>query len=151
MRLFYKRKPKPTITQLMTDFFGDDQLWREKEDDLEPLVELIRLIRPTKKKNLEKVDLQTIISFLKENDSCREQFSIYLKAILKDRKFNKILSDAAILQDVDFIFEVKKRVFAKFLPYQPQKNTLEFILNQVFYLAHDGDWLKKLQVDQLSE
>ena len=151
MRLFFKRKQKPTVAQLMNDFFGENQSWREKEDDLEPLVELIRLIRPTKKKHLEKVDLQGVISFLKENDSCREQFSIYLKAIVKDRKFNKILSDAAILQDVDFIFEVKKRIFAKFLPYQPQKDTLEYILNQVFYLANDGVWLRKIQIEQLSE
>jgi site-specific recombinase len=151
MKLFFKAKHKPTIAGLITDFFGESQSWREKEEVLEPLVELVRLIRPLKNKNLETVDLQEIISFLKENDSCREQFSIYLKAILKDRKFNKILTDAAILQDVDFIFEVKKRIFAKFLPYQPQKDTLEYILNQVFYLANDGVWLRKIKLEQLGE
>lgn len=151
MKSFFRTKQKPTIAGLIIYFFGESQSWREKEDDLEPLVELIRLIRPLKNKELETVDLQEIISFLKENDSCRKQFSIYLKEILKGRKFNKILSDAAILQDVDFIFEVKKRIFAKILPYQPQKDTLEYILNQVFYLANDGVWLKKIQLDQLGE
>lgn len=151
MKSFFKAKHKPTIAELITDFFGENKSWREKEDDLEPLIELVRLIRPLKNKNLEKVDLQEIISFLKENNSCNKQFSIYLKEILKGRKFNKILSDAAILQDVDFIFEVKKRIFAKFLPYQPQKDTLEYILNQVFYLANDGVWLKTIEMDQLGE
>jgi site-specific recombinase len=151
MKLFFKAKHKQTIVGLLTEFFGESQSWREKEDDLEPLVELIRLIRPLKNKNVETIYLKEIISFFKENDSSREQFSIYLKGILKDIKFNKILSDAAILQDVDFIFEVKKRIFAKFLPYQPQKNTLEYILNQVFYLANDGVWLKKVQLDHLAE
>lgn len=151
MKLFFKAKHKQTIAGLLTEFFGESQSWREKEDDLEPLVELIRLIRPLKNKNVETIYLKEIISFFKENDSSREQFSIYLKGILKDIKFNKILSDAAILQDVDFIFEVKKRIFAKFLPYQPQKNTLEYILNQVFYLANDGVWLKKVQLDHLAE
>lgn len=151
MKSFFEAKYKPTIAGLITDFFGESQSWREKEDDLEPLIELIRLIRPLKNKALETVDLQEIISFLKENDSCRKRFSLYLKEILKGRKFNKILSDAAILQDVDFIFEVKKRIFAKILPYQPQKDTLEYILNQVFYLANDGVWLKKIQLEQLGE
>lgn len=151
MKSFFEAKYKPTIAGLITDFFGESQSWREEEDDLEPLIELIRLIRPLKNKELETVDLQEIISFLKENDSCRKRFSIYLKEILKGRKFNKILSDAAILQDVDFIFEVKKRIFAKLLPYQPQKDTLEYILNQVFYLANDGVWLGKIQIDQLGE
>ena len=151
MNVFFKATSKPTIAGLLTEFFGEAQSWRETNDNLEPLVELIRLIRPLKIKNIKTVDLQEIIVFLKENYSCRKQFSIYLKEILKDKKFNKILADAAILQDVDFIFEVKKRIFAKFLPYQPQKDTLEYILNQVFYLANDVIWINRIPLSQLGE
>lgn len=151
MKVFFKAKPKATIAGLLTEFFGEAQSWRDTNDSLEPLIELIRLIRPLKVKKGQKVDLQEIISFLKENYACRKQFSIYLKEILKDRKFNKILSDAAILQDVDFIFEVKKRIFAKFLPYQPQIDTLEYVLNQVFYLANDGIWINQIPLKQLGE
>ena len=151
MKSLFKAKPKKTPVELITKFFDESQSWREKEDDLEPLVELIRLIRPLKIKNLEMVDLQEIISFFEENYLLREQFSIYIKEILNDKKFNKILSDAAILQDVDFIFEVKKRISAKFLPYQPQKETLEYILNQVFYRADDAIWINKIPSHQLEE
>lgn len=149
--LIFKSKSKLTPVTLLIKFFGASQSWRETEDNLEPLIELIRLFRPLKIKNLETFDLQEIITFLNENDSCREQFSIYLKEILRDKKFNKILSDAAILQDVDFVFEVKKRLIAKFLPYQPQKDTLEYILNQVFYLSNDTIWINKIPLSQLEE
>ncbi|WP_233584044.1 site-specific recombinase [Flavobacterium sp. GSP6] len=148
---FFKRKHKPTPVGVLTEFFGEAESWRDTEDNLEPLVELIRLIRPLQTKKLATVDLQDIITFLKENYSCRKQLSLYLKEILKDIKFNKILTDAAILQDVDFLFEVKKRIFAKILPYQPQKDTLEYIFNQVFYLANDGIWVNKIPVEQLEE
>ncbi|MES2573439.1 MAG: recombinase [Bacteroidota bacterium] len=151
MKSLFKVKKKPTLSGLITELFGENQSWREKEDNLEPLIELIRFIRPLKIKNLETVDLQEIISFLQENNSYRIQISIYLKEILKDRKFNKILTDAAILQDVDFIFEVKKRILAKLLPYQPQKDTLEYILNQVFHLANDGVWIDKIPLHQLEQ
>ena len=151
MKSFFKTKPKSTPAGLLNEFFGEAQSWREANDSLEPLVAIIRLIRPLKIKKVETVDLQEIILFLKENYSCRKQLSIYLKEILKDRKFNKILSDAAIMQDVDFIFEVKKRVFAKFLPYQPQIDTLEYVLNQVFYLATDTIWINKIPFSQLQE
>ena len=151
MKLFYKSKPKVTGADVLTEFFGDSQSWKEIDDSLEPLIEIIRFIRPDDLKKGEPVDLSEIISFLKENHSIRQQLAIYLKEILKGRKFNKILSDAAILQDVDFLFEVKKRIFAKFLPYQPQKNTLEFVFNQVFYLADDGIWLSRIPLAQLSE
>ena len=151
MKSFFKVKSKTTAKGLLTEFFGEAQSWRDTNDNLEPLIELIRLVRPTDIKRGEKVDLQPIIAFLKENFSCRKQLSIYLKEIFKDRKFNKILSDAAIMQDVDFIFEVKKRIFAKFLPYQPQKDTLEYVLNQVFYLANDGIWIDTIPLEQLEE
>ena len=151
MKSFFKSKPKVTPQGLLTEFFGEAESWRDTNDNLEPLVELIRLIRPTDIKNSEKIDLSEIIAFLKENYSCRKQLSIYLKDIFKGRKFNKILSDAAIMQDVDFIFEVKKRIFAKFLPYQPQKDTLEYVLNQVFFLANDGIWIDKIPIEQLEE
>lgn len=151
MRHFFKRKQRLKTTELISSYFDEQQSWRSKGDDLEPLIELIRSIRPLEIKKLEVVNLEEVVSFLKEKQAVCNQFSIYVKELLKDKKFNKILSDAAILQDADFIFEVKKRLFAKILPNQPQKNTLEFILNQVFYLANDSVWIEKIPMDQLEE
>ncbi|MCG9793473.1 site-specific recombinase [Flavobacterium algicola] len=151
MRTSLKAKREAQIIALLNESFGENESWRNLEDNLEPLVELIRLVRPSQPKKVLTVDLRDIISFLKANDYCRQQFSIYIKAILKDRKFNKILADAGILQDVDFIFEVKKRLIAKVLPNQPQKHTLEFVLNQVFYLSNDFIWVDKIPTEQLEE
>ncbi|MEO8252802.1 MAG: recombinase [Flavobacterium sp.] len=148
---FFKVKNKPSTKELLTDFFEKSQSWRDEKENLEPLVDLIQLIRPLKVKKIESVDLQPLLSFLKENQTRRHDLSIYLKEILKNRKFNKIFADAAILRDVDFIFEVKKRILAKFLPYQPQKETLEYVLNQVFYLANDSVWVGKIPLNQLEE
>ncbi|GEL10193.1 Site-specific recombinase [Flavobacterium glycines] len=150
MRLI-KAKIKPTFVQRLTCFFEESSTWREEKNNLEPLIELIQLIRPIKTKGLKEVNLFELIAFLKDNPSNRKELSVYLKEILSNRKFNKIFSDAAILQDVDFIFEVKKRILAKILPYQPQKDTLEYVLNQVFYLATDSVWIAKIPMDQLEE
>lgn len=151
MKLFSKSKPKLTPVEFIAHFCNENASWQNEEDDLEFLVELIRLIRPLRIKKTETVDLEEIITFLKSHDSCRQQLSAYIKGTLKDKKFNKILSDAAILQDVDFIFEVKKRFFSKFLPYQSQKDTLEYVLNQVFYLDSDTVWISKIPSHQLKE
>lgn len=152
MKSIFKAKYKPTIEQILTKYFDENQSWRENEEDnLEPLINLVQFFRPLKPNKVKSIDLQEIITFLKENKPFREQFSIYLKECLKDRKFNKILADAAILQETDFIFEVKKRIVAQFLPYQPQKNTLEYVLNQVFHLANDRIWIDKIPLEQLEE
>ena len=72
------------------------------------------------------------------------QFSIYLKGLLFEKKISRILSDAAILQDVDFLFEVKKRIYARILPYQHEPDTLEFVLNQVFFKSSDPIWISRI-------
>ena len=66
MKSLFKVKPKVTPQGLLTEFFGEAQSWRDTNDNLEPLVEIIRLIRPADIKNSEKVDLQEIIDFLNE-------------------------------------------------------------------------------------
>ena len=73
MKSFFKVKPKATPQGLLTEFFGAAQSWRDTNDNLEPLIELIRLVRPVDIKNGEKVDLKLIIAFLKENYSCRKK------------------------------------------------------------------------------
>lgn len=148
---FFKSKVKATITDFIAQNFNEKKEWREKEDELELFVALIDFIRPLKPKKVVSVDLSALLLFLKENRNYTQNLALYIKEILAQKKFNKILSDAAILQDVDFIFEVKKRIFAKILPNQPQKNTVEYVLNQVFYKATDIVWVKKIPFEELEE
>jgi site-specific recombinase len=70
---------------------------------------------------------------------------------LQNRKFSRLLSDVGILQNTDFIYEVRKRLFAKILPFQPQKDTLEFVLNQVFYKSSDAIWITKIPLVELNQ
>ncbi len=45
--------------------------------------------------------------------------------------------------------KLKKRIIAKFLPFQPQSDTLEFVLNQVFYRSSDTIWINKIPLKEL--
>lgn len=121
----------------------------KQDDDLEVLVDIVRLIRPSDPKLVHEVDLSILIDFLNANPDCTSGLISYLKRILSGKKFNKFLADAAILQDVDFIFEIRKRLFAKMLPNQPEKDRLEYVLNQVFYRATDTIWIKRIPYRQL--
>ena len=146
---FFKTKSKSTLIEFIITHFNEQQSWRKKEDSLEILVDLVRYVRPKNALKSKEVNLEDFIQFLNENTNYCQELSIYIKELLRDKKFNKILSDAAILQDFDFIFELKKRIYAKILPNQPKKNTLEYILNQVFYLASDVIWINKIPLQQV--
>ncbi|TPD73678.1 site-specific recombinase [Flavobacterium microcysteis] len=146
-----KSKPKISIASFLKHYFDENQLWKLANDEIELLVQLVSIIRPKKPKAVQVVDIQKLLEFLQKNDFIRLQFSYYVKELLHNKKFNKFLSDAGILRDVDFIFEVRKRIFSKLLPYQPNKDSLEYILNQVFYLPTDTIWVNKIPILQIEE
>lgn len=151
MKLF-KRKIKPTLTDYISNNITTIESSQDFEiDDLEFFVKIIEFIRPKHPKAVEIVHISELIDNLKTNEPFRKFLSKYIKAVLIDKKFNKTFADSAILQDVDFIFELKKRIYAKLLPYQAQKDTLEFVLNQVFYLQTDANWIDKIPYNELLE
>ncbi|MBF6608084.1 MAG: recombinase [Flavobacterium sp.] len=147
----WKKAPRQSPAEYLQQQCREKESWQESEDDLEILVQLVNLIRPSGPYRVVKIDLSDLLLFLTENPDCAEKLSSYLRRILHRKMFNKFLSDAAILQDADFLFEVRKRLQAKILPYQPQKDRLEFVLNQVFYLATDNVWVEKIPYDQIEE
>lgn len=149
MAQLFTQKKKETSFDLLRIYFDAKQLWKAIEDPLELASKIISEIRPQNPSTTELVDLTPFIEFFQVNEEIRSGFSEYLQSILLEKRLSKILTDAGIIQDVDFLFEVKKRIFAKFLPYQPESDTLEYVLNQVFYLDTDPIWLKKIPVSQL--
>lgn len=146
---FRKNKAKVTLAEFFKINFDENNLWEYKAEDVELLAELVNIIRPKNLKTILSIDLTELIQLLNENEHYCESLALYLKEILKNKKFSKILTDAGILTDSDFIFEVKKRLFAKLIPDQPEKDTLEYVLNQVFYIKTDPIWINTIPQEQL--
>jgi site-specific recombinase len=148
---FRTSKPKLTAAGYIAERCQSIDGWNDADNDPDILIRLVQLIRPAHPKKLQQLNLEDLLQFLRANPECCAQLSAYLKAILVNRKFNQFLSDAAILQNADFLYEVRKRIAAKLLPRQPQKDRLEYVLTQVFYLASDRIWVQKIPMEQLEE
>jgi site-specific recombinase len=84
--------------------------------DLTLLVDLVKIIRPYRVNKKTSVSIKPLLDFLKNNEKERVWFSEYLKTLLSNRRFSRMISDAGILQDSDFMYEVRKRLWAKLLP-----------------------------------
>ena len=146
---FRKTKKKITLREFFKTNFDENNLWEYKADETDLLADLVNIIRPRQIKKNQVVSLEELLNLLNANKNYREGLSLYVKGILKHKKFNKILTDAGILGDTDFIFEVRHRLFSKFLPDQPAKNTLEYVLNQVFYQKTDPVWIRSIPYNQI--
>ena len=144
-----RRKNTNSFEEICITYFNELHLWKDEEDSEDIIVALVKTIRPKKPKSIEVLDISNILYFLVENPTITNNFKTFLATILGGRNFDSILTDAGILQDTDFIYEVKKRIFAKILPYQAPKNTLQYLLNQIFFLDSDPVWVNKIPKNQL--
>lgn len=117
---------------------------------LDFLIELVGFFRPKNKFN-KSVSIRLLIDYIKENPSKLVFFKEYLAIVFSKKKITRMLSNSGILQDSDFLFEIKKRIFAKLLPHQPEKDTLEYVLNQVFYKDTDSIWINKIANNEIFE
>ena len=146
-----RRKNTNTFEEICHTYFNELQLWKNEEYNEDIVVALVNTIRPKKPKTVEVVDISNVLHFFIENPQIKENFVVFLQSILQGKNFDSILTDAGILQDTDFIYEVKKRIFAKILPYQAPKETLQYLLNQIFFLDSDPIWVNKIPKKQLEE
>lgn len=145
-RMKLRRKSKMTLQSFLEKNFNSQQLWRCNKESIELLVQLVNLIRP---KKTTKVNLYQLINLLRENPNYRDGLMECISSNLENKKFSKILSDAGILQNTNFFFEVRKRIFYKLIPEQPEKDSLQFVLNQVFFVNTDLLWIRKIPQEQI--
>ncbi len=146
---FLNKKNNLSSLDILRIHFNELQTWKDADNEIEFLIHIVNDIRPDNPKKIITIDLGFLIEFFEENPVIKSNFAAYLSTILTDKKFGSILTDTGILKDTDFLYEVKKRIFAKLLPYQASPDTLEYVLNQVFYADSDPIWIEKIPFTQL--
>jgi site-specific recombinase len=148
MNLFKKKSNLVTVSSLFNRFFTNDSY--NANEPLLFLIELVNHFRPDNPK-LESPSIAELLDYLQQNYNHKIAFKNYIQSLLKNRKFSRMLSDTGILRDSVFMYEVKKRISAKILPFQPEVDTLEYVLNQVFYKSSDPIWINKIPSNELHE
>lgn len=149
MKLRHQHMFKKSVVSIFESM--ETEIGGEKQDELRFLADLVNAFRPPKPHAVEIVSIRPLLVLLEEHPVQREIFKSYLHRLFQKKKFKTILTDAGVLQDATFRQEIRKRIVAKLLPYQPEKDTLEYVLNQVFYLHKDIVWINKIPLEELGE
>ncbi|WP_372474644.1 recombinase [Capnocytophaga sp. ARDL2] len=123
----------------------------EQLEQLQLFYEIVDYFRPDKPKQIQRFSIRELIDHLIEFDEHRKFLYYYMSQILSKRKFSRMMSDVEILQESDFLYEVQKRLWNKVLPYQPEKDSMEYVLNQVFYKQTDYLWIQKIPYEEIYE
>jgi site-specific recombinase len=142
LKFFKKAKPQSLEIEL--------QLLFEKEfdDDISLLLGFINIIRPKIDYLIDSQKLNDAFSWLKLNREQAIKLSNSVKSVLNNRHFHEILTESGIINSTRFREEIIKRTISKFIPFQPEKDTLEYVFNQLFYLDTDIIWLRNINIKQ---
>lgn len=114
-------------------------------DDTELLARLVQTIRPGKvaRSKGEVPQFDALLSLLEHDDVLRQGLAEYLDRLLEGKRSSTTLLDAGMPQG-GLWSELRERLIYKVLPYQPERNTLEHILVNVFFKPQDGEWVRGL-------
>ncbi|HFA9658268.1 TPA: hypothetical protein WM899_002422, partial [Neisseria gonorrhoeae] len=140
-----KKKEFYSVKEIFDEHIKDGVLVYENK--LLLLDDIIQYFRP---KNVKKtISLLELIGYLTENPEHCLLLSQYVRGLLSGKQFGRMISEIGISQDSSFLYELKKRILAKVLPYQPEKDTMEYVLNQIFYKESDILWIEKIEYKEL--
>lgn len=115
------------------------------------LAALIDIFRPKRRSLYYQVDIAPLLTYLEASPDVRFSFSSYVRRVIDHKDFDQLISDTGIISYADFRYEIKKRITEKYLPSQPPKSTLQYVLNQLFYHSQDADWFAVIPNDQLQQ
>lgn len=122
-----------------------------EEETIDLFTETIHYFRPKKLSDIELISIRPFIDILVSDKETLAKLSSAFKKLLSGKRFTSMLADTGILRDTNFIGEVKHRIASRFLPEQPEKDTLEYVLNQVFYKETDVLWISKIPQEEILE
>lgn len=151
MSFLARFRPKHDLNKVFALYFSEDKRWEKSGGSTSILAKVVDAIRPRRWKKDTVVDLKEFIDLLENNPTYLEEFKKYVRKILEGKKLDYVLTDAGIIKDVSFFYELKHRIIAKFIPNQPDLNSLEYVLTQVFYVDHDITWITSIKKEQIEK
>ena len=150
MSLLARLRPKSDLNKIFQKYFGENQLWLVKKDSPSILAQVVNSLRPRIWKRSKNVDISPLLYLLQQNEQYAEYFREYLRVLFENRRFDPLLTDADIINDVSFWYEFKQRLVSQIIPNQPDADSVEYVLTQVFYVKHDIEWLSTIPEDQVN-
>lgn len=122
-------------------------------DRMEALSALVEKIRPNDPDNsfYASQRIRDIILVLKEDRSLCDKFRSNIVDIVVLSKQSELYTQVNLISRGTFFSEIKKRIFRKLLPVEPDLSTLRGIINKIFYKRNDHVWLNGIPDELYAE
>ncbi len=110
--------------------------------EAEPLGQLVRALRPTRSERVEPgaPRFKALLQLLEHDGQLRSGLAAYLMRVLGQKGVGRTLTDAGMPSGA-FWHELRQRLTYKLLPYQPERESLDHVLINVFFQEEDAQWV----------
>lgn len=126
-----KRSPIRRVLELIAGYAGDDP-------DL--LAELVQAIRPRQRDADAAEGFKALLALLETDVVLRTGLALYVERLLEGRRMSRALTDPGMPSE-SFWYELRQRLVHKVLPLQPERESIEHVLVNVFFRESDADWV----------
>ena len=71
--------------------------------------------------------------------------------VFANKKKVILFTDAGLLNSVSFFKELRRRIGHQLIPDQPSQDSIQYVLNQLFYKPSDAKWLLRIPMENWKE
>lgn len=115
-------------------------------EDIDFVFDLVNYFRKKHTKKIP-IHLDELLSEVK-NDSVKADFlKEKLVSVFSNKKKTILMTDAGLLNSTSFFKELRRRLSHQLVPDQPSNDSIQYVLNQIFYKPSDVDWLRTIPMD----
>ena len=121
-------------------------------ENYEPIDFVFELINYFRRKNKNKsIHIQELIDELKHNPERIAFLREKLYMVFTNKKKVILFTDAGLLNSVSFFKELRRRIGRQLIPDQPSQDSIQYVLNQLFYKPSDAKWLLRIPMENWKE
>lgn len=93
------------------------------------------------------VRIEELLSEIREDKAKATFLTQKLYSVFSKKEKTNLLTDAGLLSSVSFFKELRRRLSHQLIPDQPSHNSIQYVLNQIFYKSSDFVWLKSVPME----
>lgn len=119
-------------------------------DDIEFIFDLVDYYRQKYHKKTP-IELSELLSETRNDKEKASFFRQKLSSVFSNKKKVTLMTDASLLNSVSFFKELRRRLSHQLIPDQPSHDSIQYVLNQIFYKPSDANWLRTVPMEQWCE
>ncbi len=120
-------------------------------ESIDFVFDLVNYFRHKNKHTKEPIQLEELLAQLRNEPERIEFLKAHLNVVFADKKKMILLTDAGLLNSVSFFKELRRRIGHQLIPDQPSTDSIQYVLNQVFYKPSDAKWVLAIPKEQWTE